>query len=337
VVSAIAAGCSGRTSGDKPSISFTQVPDAAEGGEQRLVPIAGRASGARPTDRVVLFAKAGVWWVQPLVEKPFTDVAPDGTWKNRTHLGLEYAALLVDETYRPPPTTQSLPPAGGPVVAVVAQKGGGSYVPPPKQVLTFSGYEWEVRRTPSDRAGQNDYDGRNAWVDGGGLLHLLLTQRDGRWTSAEIKLTRSLGYGTYTFQVRDTAHLDPAAALGLLTWEQPTPEQTHRELDIEVSRWGNPDNKDTQYVVQPHYVAANVYRFKQPSGRLTHSFRWEPGRALFQTSGVGGRIVARREFTSGVPVSGNESVYMNLLYYRGSPKPPSGNVEVVVEKFVYLP
>jgi hypothetical protein len=89
--------------------------------------------------------------------------------------------------------------------------------------------------------------------------------------------------------------------------------------------------------VQPHYVAANVFRFKQPSGRLTHSFRWEPGRALFQTTGASSQIVARREFTSGVPVPGNESVFMNLLYYRGSPKPPSGNVEAVVEKFVYLP
>jgi hypothetical protein len=240
--SAVAVGCSGRAGADKPSITFTKVPEAAEGGEQRLAPIAGRVSGARPNHRVVLFAKAGVWWIQPLVEKPFTDVAPDGTWKNNTHLGIEYAALLVDEPYRPPPTMPSLPAAGGPVIAVVTQKGGGSYTPPSRLVLTFSGYEWEVRRTPSDRAGSNAYDGRNAWVDAAGMLHLLLTQRDGRWTSAEIKLTRSLGYGTYSFTVRDTSRLDPAAALGFLTWEQPTPEQSHRELDIEVSRWGNPEN-----------------------------------------------------------------------------------------------
>jgi len=92
-----------------------------------------------------------------------------------------------------------------------------------------------------------------------------------------------------------------------------------------------------QYVVQPHYVAANVYRFNQPAGSLTHSFRWEPERAVFQTARSGGAIVAKREFTSGVPVSGAESVRMNLLYYRGSAKPPAGNVEVVIEKFEYLP
>jgi hypothetical protein len=285
----------------------------------------------------VLFAKAGVWWVQPLAANPFTEVAADGTWKNSTHFGMEYAALLVDQTYQPPPTTDSLPVAGGPIIAVVTQKGSGSYTPPPRQVLSFSGYEWEVRKTPSDRAGANDYDARNAWVDGAGLLHLLLTKREGRWTSAEIKLTRSLGYGTYTFVVRDTSHLDPAAVLGFLTWDQLGPGQNHRELDVEIGRWGNPENKNAQFVVQPHYVAANVYRFTQPAGQMTHSFRWEPDRALFQTLGPGGRVVARREFTTGVPVPGTESVFMNLLYFRASPKPPSGSVEVVIEKFVYLP
>jgi hypothetical protein len=337
VVTAVTTACTNRTTPGKPSITFTQVPDAAEGGGQRVAPIAGRVTGSRPNQRVVLFARSGAWWVQPLVSNPFTEVAADGTWTNETHLGLEYAALLVDNTYQPPPTTEFLPAPGGPVVAVVTQKGAGSYTPPPTHVLKFSGYEWEVRRTPSDRGGANDYDARNAWVDDSGMLHLLLTQRDGRWTSAEIKLTRSLGYGTYTFVVRDTSRLDPAAALGFLTWDQFEPAQNHRELDVEVSRWGNQDNKDVQFVVQPHYVAANVYRFKQPTGRLTHSFRWEPDRALFRTVGTSGQVIARREFTSGVPVPGSESVYMNLLYYRGSPKPPSGPVEVVVEKFVYLP
>lgn len=337
VVTAVTTACTNRTTPGKPSITFTQVPDAAEGGGQRVAPIAGRVTGSRPNQRVVLFARSGAWWVQPLVSNPFTEVAADGTRKNETHLGLEYAALLVDNTYQPPPTTEFLPAPGGPVVAVVTQKGAGSYTPPPTHVLKFSGYEWEVRRAPSDRGGANDYDARNAWVDDSGMLHLLLTQRDGRWTSAEIKLTRSLGYGTYTFVVRDTSRLDPAAALGFLTWDQFEPSQNHRELDVEVSRWGNQDNKDVQFVVQPHYVAANVYRFKQPTGRLTHSFRWEPDRALFRTVGTSGQVIARREFTSGVPVPGSESVYMNLLYYRGSPKPPSGTVEVVVEKFVYLP
>jgi hypothetical protein len=283
-----------------------------------------------------------MWWVQPLAAKPFTDIAPDSTWKSTTHLGTEYAALLVDQGYHPPATVESLPSRGGPIVAVVTAKGSGMYRPPARQTVTFSGYEWEIRQTSSDRYGLNQFDARNTWVDDDGRLHLLLAQREGRWTSAEIKLTRSLGYGTYVFVVRDTSRLDPAAALGFLTWDDLAADQNHRELDIEVGRFGDPHNKDIQYVVQPHYVAANVFRFLAPPSRLTHSFRWEPGRAAFSTirgagSAVAASVVAHREFTSGVPVSGTESLRMNLLYFRASPAPPSGNVEVVIEKFEYLP
>jgi hypothetical protein len=250
--------------------------------------------------------------------------------------------LLVEQGYHPPATVESLPSRGGPIVAVVTAKGSGIYRPPAPQTVTFSGYEWEIRQTSSDRYGVNDYDARNAWVDADGRLHLLLARREGQWTSAEVKLTRSLGYGTYVFVVRDTSRLDPAAALGFLTWDDLAADQNHRELDIEVGRWGNPDNKDTQYVVQPQYVAANVFRFLAPPSRLTHSVRWEPGRAAFSTirgagSAVAASVVAHREFTSGVPVSGTESLRMNLLYFRASPTPPSRNVEVVIEKFEYLP
>jgi hypothetical protein len=337
IVAASAGGCANGATSGKPSVSITEVPEAADGGSQRVVPIAGVATGAQRNHRVVLFAKSGIWWIQPFVAKPFTEIAADGTWKNTTHLGTEYAALLVEADYQPPSTIESLPASGGAVIAVATSKGSGTYTPPRPQLLTFSGYDWEVRQTPSDRGGANEYDARNAWVDGAGYMHLLLSERDGRWTSAEVKLTRSLGYGTYTFVVRDTSRLDPAAALGFLTWDEAGQDQNHRELDIEISRWGNPENKDIQFVVQPHYVAANVYRFNQPAGTLTHSFRWEPDRAVFQSVRGGGAVVARREFTSGVPVSGTESVRMNLLYYRASARPLSANIEVVIEKFEYLP
>jgi hypothetical protein len=330
-------GCGNGNMGSSATITITGVPEAADGGSEKLTPIAGRVTGAQRNHRVVLFAKSGIWWVQPFVVKPFTEIAADGTWKNTTHLGTDYAALLIDGDYQPPSTVESLPESGGPIVAVATARGSGTYTPPQPQLLTFSGYEWAVRQTPSERGGPNEYDGRNAWVDGSGHLHLVLAERDGRWTSAEVKLTRSLGYGTYTFVVRDTSRLDPAVALGFLTWDELGPDQNHRELDIEISRWGNAENKDVQYVVQPHYVAANVYRFNQPAGTLAHSFRWEPEHAVFQTVRAGGGVVARREFTSGVPVSGTESVRMNLLYYRASAKPPSTNIEVVIEKFEYLP
>jgi hypothetical protein len=343
-LSLLAAGCGLWRPEAEPSIEFTTVPAAAEGGADDLALIAGRVGGARAGERIVLFAKSGngVWWVQPLIAEPFTTIAPDSTWKNTIHLGTEYAALLVRAGYRPPATTEVLPKPGGEVTTVATVKGSGELVPAPRKQLTFSGYEWEVRQTPSDRGGTNDYDPGNAWTDAEGFLHLKLRQHEGRWTSAEVILTRTLGYGTYTFVVRDTSHLDPAATMGMLTWDDQGAEQNHRELDIEISQWGDRSVKNAQYVVQPYYVPANVLRFAAPAGRATHSFRWEPGRALFRTvrgtgSPASDAAVAQHEFTSGVPIPGNERVRINLYYFRFSPSPPQNEVEVVVERFQYFP
>ena len=340
-IACIAGGCGSQLTPAEPSIEFVTVPEAAAGGSERMAPISGRVTGARSGQRVVLFAKSGIWWVQPLTVEPFTDIEADSTWKNTIHLGTEYAALLVEPGYRPPDTIESLPQRGGGVIAIATIKGTGDFAARPRKVLAFSGYEWDVREIPSDRGGANDYDPANAWTDQEGLLHLKLAQRDGRWTSAEVVLTRALGYGTYVFTVRDTSNLDPAAAFGMLTWDDQGAEQNHRELDIEISQWGDRKIPNGQYVVQPYYVPANVVRFPAPPGTLTHSFRWEPGRALFRTvRGAGatdGAQVAHHEFTSGVPTPGTERVRMNLYFFRYSPTPPQKEVEVVVERFQYLP
>jgi hypothetical protein len=323
----------------RPVIQFTAVPEAGSGGSERMVRIAGRVTGAAPGQRIVLFAKAGVWWVQPTTAEPFTIIRPDSTWESTTHLGIEYAALLVDSTFRPPDTAERLP-AGPSVLAVATVTGTGSVSQGPR-TLTFSGYEWDVRQVSSDRGGQNDYDPANAWTDAQGLLHLKLANRNGNWTSAEVILTRSLGYGTYAFTVRDTSAMDPASAFGMLTWDDEGVDQNHREMAVEISQWGDPGVPNAQFVIQPYYVPANVARFAAPKGTLTHAFRWEPGRASFRTTrGTntrGAGVVAQHVFTSGIPTPGTERVHINLYRFRYAPRQPQGDVEVVIERFQYLP
>lgn len=325
-----------------PIIEITTIPEAAPGGTDRLVPIAGRVTGAQPGQRIVLFARSQVWWVQPFTVRPFTEVRADGTWENTVHMGTEYAAVLVSSDYKPPVTVQSLPRPGGPVAAVAVVSGRGEYVDAPRKRLVFSGYEWDVRQTPSSRGGANDYDPDNVWVDAEGALHLRLRRQGENWTSAELSLARPLGYGTYEFVARDTSGLDPAAVLSFLTWDDEGAEQNHRELDIEISRWGDPTIANAQYVVQPYYVAANVFRFSTPAGRVTHAFRWEPGRASFRShAGAIARedaaVIASHTFTSSIPVPGDERVGINLYYFRYAARPPARDVEVVIERFRHLP
>jgi len=141
---------------------------------------------------------------------------------------------------------------------------------------------------------------------------------------------------------RDASRLDPAAAFSLYTWDGLGADQNYREMNMDISRWGDPRNMIAQYVVQPESVAQNVFRFATPPGVLTHSFRWEPSHVSFRTTqrsvaGRGETLVAERQFTAGVPVVGAEKLYMTLLYNRRAAKPPANDVEVVVEKFSYLP
>ena len=333
-------GCAARQAATTPSIEFTVIPPAAEGGPDKRAPIAGRVHGARPGQQIVLFAKAGIWWVQPTRDESFTSIQPDSTWTNSIHLGTEYAALLVESGYRPPQTIEVLPPEGGDIVAVKTVEGEKSEAGP--KTLQFSGYEWQVRSVRSTRGGRNNnYDNANAWTDANGFLHLRIAQNSGEWSCAEVKLSRSLGYGTYRFVVRDVSHLEPAAVLSLFTWDEADAGQNHRELNIELARWGDAASKNAQYVVQPYYVPANVVRFNVPAGVLTHSFRWEPGRIAFKT--VRGSVadgpnpIAQHVFTSGVPSPGGESIHLDLFIFGNAKDPLRNDVEVVIEKFEYLP
>jgi hypothetical protein len=323
-----------------PVIHFTTVPEGVEGGPEAVTTIAGRVTGAKAGQRIVIYAKSGVWWVQPLRLEPFTAIQADTSWKTQTHFGFEYAALLVDPSYRPPATLNDLPAQGGAVLALATVKGGVSRG---RKTLQFSGYEWEVRQSVSERgATLNANDPANAWLDADGFLHLRIAQKEGRWTTAEVRLTRSLGHGTYMFVVRDTSHLEPSAVFSMYTWDDSGADPNHRELDIEISRWGDPANKDGQFVVQPYHVAANVARFALPAGVLTHSFRWEPGRVLFRT--VRGALelpstpaVFEHQFTSGVPSPGGEALRITMWVFAYTEHPLKNGAEVVVEKFVYLP
>jgi PAS domain S-box-containing protein len=106
-----------------PVIEFTRVPLAGEGGPDRTDTVEGRVIRARPGDRIVLFAHWGSWWVQPRVDQPFTIIEPDSTWRNSSHRGTEYAALLVEANYQPPAKVDSLPTTGRGVVAIAVVQG----------------------------------------------------------------------------------------------------------------------------------------------------------------------------------------------------------------------
>jgi hypothetical protein len=104
-----------------PKIEITEIPPAGQGGPTKTVEISGTASGPEIRDlRVVCYAYAGnQWWVQPTAANPLSPIdTSNGKWTIDTHLGRNYAALLVRKSYKAPATTDSLPEVGGDVLAI---------------------------------------------------------------------------------------------------------------------------------------------------------------------------------------------------------------------------
>ncbi len=326
------------------SIEFSKIPPAAQGGRERVDTIAGRVRNARPGQQIVIYAHSGQWWVQPWPERPFTPIQADSTWSTETHLGFEYAALLVGPDYHPLPTIDAAPTQGGSVALVTIVKGRGTPQLAPVGSLKFSGYDWGVRMIESDKGGvSNLYDSENAWTDASGALHLQIKKRSGRWSCAEIFLNRSLGYGTYLLTVRDTSHLEPAAVFSMFTFDERASEQYFREMDVEVGGRGDVANKNSaQYEIQPLYIPGNLFTFAAPAGTLTFVLHWESGHATFKTvrgrsAGSGAQLVSEHEFTSGIPTPG-KAIPRLIFYVVASDKNPMQKPsEVVVEKFQYLP
>ena len=337
-------GCRKGPTNSESQIFFSRVPVADVGGPEITDTIEGRVSPGRADQRIVLYAKSeSRWWVQPSAETPFTNIQGDSTWKNKTHLGTDYAALLVNPGYEPPPSTEELPGQGGGVAAVAVVQGQGRDPSPPK-ILHFSGYDWIVRTAPSLRGGwRNTFSSANAWVDDAGALHLRITNDHDQWSCAEVQTTRDLGYGTYAFVVRDVSQLERSAVLTLFTWDGAGPEQNRRELAFEISRWGSLyDNDNMGFVVQPYYLPNNVVRFRAPDGVLTNTFQWEPGKVTFTTYAgshiTGGTApLIQHVFTSGIFAPGGHAARMNLYIFGKGQVPLQHGNEVVIEKFAYYP
>jgi hypothetical protein len=113
--------------GQTALIHITNIPTYdAGGGPNSSGHIAGKVSGVNPSDyRVVIYAHTNLWYVQPYVAEPITGITITGDWSNETHLGSDYAALLVKPGYKPLSVTEMLPPLGGEVAASTVVKGLG--------------------------------------------------------------------------------------------------------------------------------------------------------------------------------------------------------------------
>lgn len=212
----------------------------------------------------------------------------------------------------------------------------------PARRIRFSGFDWTVKS--SNHAvgpGPNCFSdsSENVRIDDRGFLHLRISYRDGIWWSAEVICDCSPGFGTYTFRIpAETIHdFDANAVLGLFNWSDDS-AFAHREIDCELSTWGQKPNAtgNSQFVVQPYDRPGHTSRFflTPTDAPALLSYSWLPTRVLFNAVGGSGERLHRFEYRGDMPApGGNPRINLWLL---GGQEPQSGrDIDIVVEAFTF--
>ena len=326
------------------TIGFTHVPAYGVWGD----PLRGYVScAALAKHKVAVFIYVSGWWTKPYWDSPLISIDRDGSWSTDITTGgideqaTRIAAFLVPNGYEPPSMS------GEGTLPDALYKKALDYVivsrHPRFRTIRFSGYTWKVKTSEMPTGpGPNYFSNKpaNVWVDAHGRLHLKIVKRNGRWYCSEVINSASLGYGTYTFTLANRVdRLDKNVVLGLFTWDGAAPEHNYREIDIEMSRWGDVSAENAQYVVQPWDVSGNRHRFymKQTSPYSTHSFQWTSGSILFSSRqghapSLGGPIQNWTYTGDDVPPAGGENARINLWLNQKAPA-NGQSVEVIVESF----
>jgi len=210
--------------------------------------------------------------------------------------------------------------------------------------IQFSGISWTVK-TGSAGPGPNLWSDspQSVWVDAQGRLHLKIRRQKGKWYCAEVVSTTGFGHGNYRFELStDVEALDPNAVLGMFTYL----DDDH-EVDVEMSRFGDPAQPTGHFVVQPYYRPGNQQLFDLglQGTHSTHRFRWLPDRVEFQSlhghyetpptpdSVIQDWICASPD----VPAAGGERLHLNLWLFRGAAPTDKREVEVGIDRVVVDP
>lgn len=345
VVDVQIAGGQWNTFGQPPMVELTSVPPLGSTAD-----LQGRTGCTTPAGhRIAVYVNIlEGWWTKPTFAQPTVPIAADGTWFADITTGpgdvdaARIAAFLIPDSYSPPPMDgdYELPAELYAYPHVLTSRA---------RTVEFAGATWEVKASTVNLAGPGpnyfSYDPSDVFVDAQGRLHLRISYRNGRWWSTEVINTEPLAYGIYTFTLASRVdQLDPWAVAGLFTWDTGAPQVNYREIDIELSRWGQPANDNAQFVVQPWSTPGNMHRFdvQLQSTASTHRFEWLPDQVRFASyrgnaspPAAGDLIEAWTYNGADVPPIGGGHVRINLWLAEGHP--PAGPQELIVESFQQPP
>ena len=216
--------------------------------------------------------------------------------------------------------------------------------------IEFGGYTWTVR-SGRGGPGPNAWDENNAWLDTSTNLHLKISQRDAKWSCAEVTMRRRLSFGRYQFQaIGRIDRLDDNVVLGLFNY--PTgdvgPDGTHG-IDIEFSRWGDAKNPMGNYTVWPvvkslHQVSSS-FPLTLAAVETTNRFIWSRDMVKFRSlqghfdddrAEINAWIYSPREASQYISQQ-RLPVHINLWLFKGLAPKNGREVEVIIRDFKCTP
>jgi hypothetical protein len=217
------------------------------------------------------------------------------------------------------------------------------------RTIQFSGFTWFVKESSEVVGPGPNYFGAGTdqvWVDTQGFLHLKIRKKNGHWYCAEVLTQRKFSDGRFTFQVASRADkLDPNVVAGLFTWNN-RPGYHHQEVDIELSRWGESDNLNAQFVVQPFTKTKNIHRFQVElkGDYSTHEFTTGRNFVFFESyhghpekSFPGGSINSWLYNSAQGPRIRNAEIRINLWLVDGMPPTNQIEAEIIIRRVSYIP
>ena len=336
-------------------IRFDEIPPC---GSDNL--LKGAVVGVNPDDyRLGVYLFVDDWWPKPSFASHWTDLNTDGSWQCDISISpsdlnaTEVMAFLVpkDEISEWPVDFNN--PVGLPALPGEAFRfpSAGFFRPSCFcNEIKFADCNWLVKDSHDREVnpGHNFFDCSNVWVDDQNNLHLKITKEDGQWRCAEVFTKDSLGDGFYTFTIAsDLSSLDPNVVLGLFTWDEFAPHYANREMDIEISRWGDPANDNAQYIIQPADALGNLHTFNIEPCDLTattHTLDWGVDGAAFESfygplrPSDGSNLISSWIYSgTSVPLPGNENIRLNLWLPTGLATSDGNQVEVVITDFDFVP
>jgi hypothetical protein len=201
-------------------------------------------------------------------------------------------------------------------------------------------------------AGPNYYtdDPDDIWIDQHGNLHLNIVEKESNWYCSEVFCNENLGYGTYVFTLENEIDsLDSKIILGLFIYDLPDQQGNHREIDVELTRWGNPsDPNNSQFVVQPWNNPGNIHRFPidyaVDTEITTHEITWLTDQIDFR-SYYGESPFEKLDYLieswsysgSDIPQPGTENPRINFYLMNGDPPTNSQDAEIVIRSLEFFP